>query len=123
MESLQPLRDQDNTQQLQYKTAQILYKAFLAGDGISVDNLIINVDDLEEINSGRRYIQNVESGASHGSDAGVFTYIGLADRGAGDGAASWFIKRIDEATGTTKFAQEPEEFNQVWNNRTTLSYS
>ena len=58
-------------------------------------------------------------------EVGSITYIGKAAAGTGAGAASWSIKRITFGTGTinTEWAGGTTAFNQIWNNRASLSYS
>jgi hypothetical protein len=58
-------------------------------------------------------------------EVGSITYIGKAAAGTAGGAASWSIKRITFGTGTinTEWAGGTTAFNQVWNNRASLSYS
>lgn len=52
------------------------------------------------------------------------TYIGAAQPGAAAGAASWQIKKVDTSSGTIiTFADGDGLFNNVWNNRASLSYS
>lgn len=53
------------------------------------------------------------------------TYIGVAESGASTSDAVWKIKVIDE-TGSdvvTKWADGDSEYDNVWDNRTSLSYS
>lgn len=53
------------------------------------------------------------------------TYQGWAAPGTATSAASWRIKRITESTGdfALEFAAGSNAFNQVWDNRASLSYS
>lgn len=55
------------------------------------------------------------------------TYVGVAPIGTLTSAASWQIKRIDESgTPTTlviKWADGNDTYDNVWDNRASLSYS
>ena len=56
-------------------------------------------------------------------DAGTFVYIGSALSGAATSAASFSIKRVTSATGVTLWAAGTKAYNQVWDDRVSLSYS
>ena len=55
------------------------------------------------------------------------TYVGKAAMGSATSAASWQIKRIDESgtpnTLVIKWADGDASFNNVWDNRASLTYS
>lgn len=53
------------------------------------------------------------------------TYIGYAEQGAGTDAASWAIEKIDgDVSGDTVITWAGNaNFDQVWDDRATLSYS
>lgn len=52
------------------------------------------------------------------------TYIGEASVGANEGSASWRIKRIDETSNLKiLFADGNSNFDNIWSNRASLSYS
>lgn len=53
------------------------------------------------------------------------TYIGEADPGTEGSAASWRIKRVSVSGSVTsiEWADGDTSFNNVWDNRATLSYS
>ena len=53
------------------------------------------------------------------------TYIGYAEQGAATSAASWLIEKIDEdVSGDTVITWSPSSrFNQVWDDRASLSYT
>lgn len=52
------------------------------------------------------------------------TYIGTALCGSATNAAVWQIKKIDSAIGTSiTFADGDPQFNNIWNDRATLTYS
>lgn len=52
------------------------------------------------------------------------TYIGKAVPGSATSAAVWSIKKIDETSGTfITWASGNANFNQIWDNRASLSYS
>ena len=51
-------------------------------------------------------------------------YIGKALVGTANTAAGWMIKSINTATGaSTNFADGDARFDNIWDNRTSLSYS
>ena len=59
-------------------------------------------------------------------DAGSgVTYVGEAVPGTADGDAAWRIKKLTEATGdlTLLWADGDEDFDNVWTDRASLSYS
>lgn len=54
----------------------------------------------------------------------TITYIGEADAGTATSAASWRIKRMSTASGIViTWADGNTNFDNVWNNRASLSYS
>jgi len=56
-------------------------------------------------------------------DSNIF-YVGKAPSGTVASAAAWQIKRVDETNGIDgEFADADNEFDNVWNNRESLSYS
>lgn len=56
---------------------------------------------------------------------GGVTYVGKAPAGATPASASWQVKRLTESAGdlTIEFADGNSSFDNVWNDRATLSYS
>lgn len=51
------------------------------------------------------------------------TYVGYAVPGSSTASAVWRIKRIDATTGLAiRFADGNANFDNVWNNRASLSY-
>lgn len=55
-------------------------------------------------------------------DTAVYKYIGEARPGVADSAARWRILRIDKATNDCTWAASGE-FQAVWADRATLSYT
>jgi hypothetical protein len=52
------------------------------------------------------------------------TYIGVAQIGTATSTASWQIKKIDQSSGTAMtWADADDEYDNVWDNRASLSYS
>ncbi len=53
------------------------------------------------------------------------TYIGYAEQGTATSAAAWAIEKIDEdVSGDTVNTWAPgAQFNQVWDDRASLSYT
>lgn len=61
--------------------------------------------------------------ATDSGDANV-SYIGKAPPGTATSAAKWQIKKIDKTTGTIgTLADGDANFDNVWDNRESLSYS
>lgn len=56
---------------------------------------------------------------------GGVTYVGLAEAGTVTSASEWQIKRITEVGDDLQieFADGDSEFDNVWDNRASLSYS
>lgn len=54
----------------------------------------------------------------------TITYVGHADPGSAEGVAVWRIKKID-SSGVLKvlFADGDKEFNNIWTDRASLTYS
>ncbi len=55
-------------------------------------------------------------------DTGTYKYLGSADPASATSAAVWSICRITNATGVVLYAAGGQ-FNQVWDNRASLSYA
>lgn len=52
------------------------------------------------------------------------TYVGRADTGSASSSAVWQIRKIDESIGaTTTWADGDGSFNNIWDNRESLTYS
>ena len=56
------------------------------------------------------------------SDA-TYDYVGTSEPGASTSSAIWQIKRINMTTGDITWADGDSKFDNVWDNRTSLSYS
>ena len=56
-------------------------------------------------------------------DAGTYIYYGWAAYGTATSAASWRIVRVESATGNRVAADGNILFDNVWDNRASLSYS
>lgn len=51
-------------------------------------------------------------------------YIGKAVVGTPNTSSAWMVKRIDTSTGASiNFADGDAKFDNIWDNRTSLSYS
>jgi hypothetical protein len=74
--------------------------------------------DLGGVGTSQQYTRLVDT-------EGVTTYIGEALPGSNEGAAVWRIKRVTENGDdiTILWANGSAEFDKVWNNRATFSYS
>jgi len=55
----------------------------------------------------------------------VLSYVGEASPGTATSAAGWRVKRIDETGGdiVVEWADGDSDFDNVWDNRASLSYS
>lgn len=56
----------------------------------------------------------------------IVTYIGKAKSGTATSAAAWLIKKISKSGNVTTIAfvnGSTESYNQIWDNRASLSYS
>jgi hypothetical protein len=52
------------------------------------------------------------------------TYVGIAPIGTAAGTALWQIKKIDETSGMIiTWADANSNFDNIWNNRASLTYS
>lgn len=52
------------------------------------------------------------------------TYLGEARVGTGEGEARWKIQKIDETTNVTiTFADGDEKYDNIWTDRTSITYS
>ena len=56
-------------------------------------------------------------------DTGTYKYIGEATPGTPTSAAGWRITRIINATGEMAPAGNVGDFDQVWDNRASLTYT
>lgn len=56
-------------------------------------------------------------------EGATYTYVGEAVPGTAHAAASWRVKRITNADTTVLFADGNSNFDNVWNDRATLSYA
>lgn len=57
-------------------------------------------------------------------DAGAtYTYVGAAVCGTATSSALWQVKRVTNASGDVVWADGDGSYNNVWDNRASLSYS
>lgn len=56
-------------------------------------------------------------------EGATYTYIGHSAPGGATSAGSWRIQRMTNADTTIVFADGDSLFNNVWDNRASLSYS
>lgn len=56
-------------------------------------------------------------------EGATYTYIGNAAPGTATSAASWQVKRMTNADSTILFADGNSNFDNIWDNRASLSYS
>lgn len=62
------------------------------------------------------YRTRIDSGAT-------YTYVGDALTGTATSASSWRILRVTNATGDIDWADGNETYDNIWDNRASLSYS
>lgn len=56
--------------------------------------------------------------------SGSVTYVGKAEVGSASSSAKWQIQKIDETSGTViTWADGNALFDNIWDDRATLSYS
>ena len=51
------------------------------------------------------------------------TYYGQSVYGAGTDEAKWFVSRITKSGAVTSVDLASDQFNQIWDNRASLSYN
>lgn len=56
-------------------------------------------------------------------DTGTYKYLGEAQPGTATSAAEWRIQRITNSDSTITWADGDGDFDNVWDDRATLSYS
>jgi len=56
-------------------------------------------------------------------EGATYTYIGKADPGSSTASALWQIQRMTNADNTILFANGNANFNNIWNNRGSLTYT
>jgi hypothetical protein len=56
-------------------------------------------------------------------DTGTYLYIGKAVPGSSSASAVWQIQRLENSTGNIFFADGNANFDNIWDNRASLSYS
>lgn len=56
-------------------------------------------------------------------EGATYTYIGDAAAGADEADAVWRIKRLTNATNTIVFADGDGRFDNVWDDRASITYS
>ena len=88
------------------------------GDGLNLAAVTAN-NELKVAASSVTYTTRIDDASA------TTTYIGKATVGASEASASWQIQRIVESGSVSSFtyADGNENFDNVWNNRASLSYS
>lgn len=56
-------------------------------------------------------------------EGATYTYIGEAETGTATSAAEWRIKRLTNADNTIVWADGNSSFDNIWDNRASLTYS
>lgn len=77
---------------------------------------------LETVRDFLRYSKTVNFNKLFDDD-GTYYYVGTANSGSASSEAVWSIKRLEIANGTITWADGNSDFSQIWDNRTSLSYS
>lgn len=54
---------------------------------------------------------------------GLYTYLGFASPGSLTASAAWKIMRITDSDSTILYADGDAEYDNVWDDRLTLSYA
>lgn len=83
------------------------------------DDLLIYYDDAEatQLVEGPEY-------ATRLATSGSVTYVGKAAIGSSSASSVWQIKKIDETSGTViTWADGNSSFDNIWDNRASLTYS
>lgn len=74
--------------------------------------------------SGQGFYRSSETDEStYIDDATTYIYIGSAIPNTATSSAMWKIMRVTAATGTTLYADGDAYYNNIWDNRASLSYS
>lgn len=90
-----------------------------ANSGVDIGDVTINNSVTSPVNA-----LDIPLATRIDEASGTVTYIGSAQPGSAASAASWQIKKIDSSSGTIiTFADGDGLFNNVWNDRASLSYS
>jgi hypothetical protein len=85
-------------------------RGVVTSDGVNNAQVVMNSD----------YVVNLSTDSG---DVNV-TYVGKATVGATTASASWQIKQLDETTDLVMtYADGDNSYDNVWNNRESLSYS
>jgi hypothetical protein len=83
------------------------------------DDILIYYDDGDVA----QLVENPEY-ATRLSTSGSVTYVGKAAIGSATSSAVWQIKKIDESSGTViTWADGNSSFDNIWDNRASLTYS
>jgi hypothetical protein len=84
----------------------------MVDDGMG-DTRQLSVDDYKSISTVRL-----------DSASATVTYVGEAAAGSAEGDAVWRIKKIDESVGLSiKWADGNTNFDNIWTNRASLTYT
>jgi hypothetical protein len=88
------------------------------GDGTTFVNVTAN-NELKVASVGITYTTRVDEAST------TITYIGKAVVGTSEASAFWQIQRVSVSgsVSTFTYADGNENFDNIWNNRASLSYS
>lgn len=99
-----------------------------AGEGIQHIRLDLGVGSAEAVASGTLPVSGsvTATGAAFTlryDEGETYTYVGEADPGIAEGSAAWRIKRLTNADNTVLWAGGDTNFDKIWTNRASLTYS
>lgn len=101
------------------------YKAGgIGGGGAAIPEGLATAAKQDDIIDAINGISGTTNKTTRIATVGSITYIGNAAMGADAAAAVWQIKRLDATSGLIKlWADGNDNFDNVWNDRASLSYS
>lgn len=104
-------------------TIEELPLPFGAATSVKQDTIIGHIDGIETLLTS---LNDKTDGSLtlRMATVGSITYIGKANIGSATSSASWQVKRIDETSGlVAMWADGNSNFDNIWDNRASLSYS
>ena len=84
---------------------------------------MVNQDEPTTFSQQTKRVVTTSAYKAKFADDGTYTYVGLAKPGTATSAASWQIKRVNNATGDVDWASGDLYFSNIWDNYASLSYS
>ena len=109
-------RAQESTTATTKNTAGGEYRMILAPTKKTIDDIRLELLDLMPVNYETRIIE--DSGNIN------ISYVGKSATGSVTSTATWQVRRLDETTGLIQeWADGDSDFNNIWDDRESLSYS